>query len=544
MKKIILTTAAFVFLTNFLSAETRTLNLGEFTKIAVHNTFSVILVPSDNHEIVAAENLVLPEKLTLADVVTVKEGTLTITMPSSQRNNRGRNNEPKGDIIVHFKSLNELVLAPAVNVKSEGTIETAQLRLVLSGASNAKLDVVADQITSIVSGASDLTLSGITGNHDLTVSGASSAKVRDLSVQQTSVRLAGASNADVTTQNMTGSVSGPSTLRHNSDAQGNVSRSAGATVTRHSGSVSQNTSQNSSAGMTITEDGITMPGGITITEDGITIPGGITITEDGITMPGVSITERGVVVESTNGAKEFAVSTGTGGIKVTKNSKKSKKFNPVFGFLDLGLNGYEKDFFRGNLPTDYENMRLSLSSSFVLNLNVIQYGIRLGRSDFGIATSLGVGWNNYKFLEKDMIPGKLHSSDAQDRRFVIAPYDGLEARDFRKSRIQSSWLKVPLALQYNQRKGFNASVGIVSSVKLGSSSKQVYTQGSNSGKHRDKTKNDFYLSGFRADAEVRVGYKQVSAFATYSLTKMFVKDKGPDLAMFSFGLSFFPYDAF
>ncbi|MCL2027547.1 MAG: DUF2807 domain-containing protein [Bacteroidales bacterium] len=543
MKKIILTTAAFVFLTNFLSAETRTLNLGEFTKIAVHNTFSVILVPSDNHEIVAAENLVLPEKLTLADVVTVKEGTLTITMPSSQRNNRGRNNEPKGDIIVHFKSLNELVLAPAVNVKSEGTIETAQLRLVLSGASNAKLDVVADQITSIVSGASDLTLSGITGNHDLTVSGASSAKVRDLSVQQTSVRLAGASNADVTTQNMTGSVSGPSTLRHNSDAQGNVSRSAGATVTRHSGSVSQNTSQNSSSGMTITEDGITMPGGITITEDGITIPGGITITEDGITMPGVSITERGVVVESTNGAKEFAVSTGTGGVKVTKNSKKSKKFNPVFGFLDLGLNGYEKDFFRGNLPTDYENMRLSLSSSFVLNLNVIQYGIRLGRSDFGIATSLGVGWNNYKFLEKDMIPGKLHSSDAQDRRFVIAPYDGLEARDFRKSRIQSSWLKVPLALQYNQRKGFNASVGIVSSVKLGSSSKQVYTEGG-SKKQRHKVSDDFYLAGFRADAEVRVGYKQVSAFATYSLTKMFVKDKGPDLAMFSFGLSFFPYDAF
>ena len=257
-----------------------------------------------------------------------------------------------------------------------------------------------------------------------------------------------------------------------------------------------------------------------ITEDGVTV-GNISITEDGVTLGSISITEDGIRRTAPN------------------RTRRPYRYKPAYGFFDFGFNSYGQDMFRHNLPEDYKGMELSQNTSFVMNFNVAQYGFHLTGNQnnaLGLGVGLGLGWNIYRFLEPKMIIGK------EDGLFAINPYEGEQEREFSKSRLQSSWLKAPVYLQYRNRKGFHVAAGVVGNVRLGASSKQVYTYTGRSGKQKDKGKDDFYLNGFRVDTEMRMGYKNVTAFATYSLTDMFLKNRGPELTPFSFGVSLFIYD--
>jgi hypothetical protein len=91
-----------------------------------------------------------------------------------------------------------------------------------------------------------------------------------------------------------------------------------------------------------------------------------------------------------------------------------------------------------------------------------------------------------------------------------------------------------LYLQYAQ-KDFHVTAGVVGNVKLGATSRQKYKTEGGSGK--SGTGGQHWINPFRVDAEVRVGYKNTQVFATYSLTDMFKKDRGPELQTYSFGIS-------
>jgi hypothetical protein len=217
----------------------------------------------------------------------------------------------------------------------------------------------------------------------------------------------------------------------------------------------------------------------------------------------------------------------------TSTKKKGKSiWNPKYGALDLGWSGYGQDFFRNTLPEDYEDMKLKGNTSFAVNLNAFRYAMGIGgrNSNFAVGTGFGIGWNIYKFLEESMIP----MTDRENRQFTIKAFDEPENREFKRSKLQSSWLKVPLYLQYANRKFF-MTAGVVGNVRIGASTKQVFEL--NGSKQRRKTKDNFYLNAFRADAEMRVGYGSTSVFATYSLTPMFLEGKGPELMTYTFGIS-------
>ncbi|MCL2683167.1 MAG: DUF2807 domain-containing protein [Bacteroidales bacterium] len=213
--KHLLFTPLFVLMTGFLTAQDR-IPTADFKEIEVRNAFNVVLVPSNKCEIVIPKDLELPDGLTPKDIVKVSKGTLTIGIPENyRRKNNHRINKKQPLIRVYFKSLESLDLSGAVNAKSEKPIKGSSLTLKLSGASNAKLDVEVTQLMTMLSGASDLTLTGKTNTHKLNISGASKARSKDLQAQQTDVQISGASSARISTRKVKGSVSGASSLRGN-----------------------------------------------------------------------------------------------------------------------------------------------------------------------------------------------------------------------------------------------------------------------------------------------------------------------------------------
>jgi hypothetical protein len=91
-------------------------------------------------------------------------------------------------------------------------------------------------------------------------------------------------------------------------------------------------------------------------------------------------------------------------------------------------------------------------------------------------------------------------------------------------------------VQY-QNKDFSVTAGVVGNVRLGASAKQVFRFEGNNKKQRDVRRDNFYLNGLRLDTELRAAYKQIGVFAAYSLTDMFLNNRGPELNAFSFGLT-------
>ena len=449
MKKLFFTTAMFILFASVSIAQTRTLNLGEFTSIDIRQAFNVQLMQSNRCEIIVPANF-------SDDIFTINDGVLKIWSTNPRTTEQNATTE---QITILFTTLERLVTSGASRVSSEHEITGESIKLELSGASVTTLTLVYDDVSTNVSGAARLTLSGRARQHNLQGSGAAWIRTREFETQETNINLSGASQASLNTRNATGTVTGTSRLIFaNADAQ----------------------------------------------HDLVTVSGTATINNQAVQRAEQRQRQR---------------------------QRDARRFSPAYSGFDFGINSFGQDFFRHSLPTEYKDMELSLHNSFVMNLNISEFGLRLGRSNFGVGAGLGVGWNIYRFLEHDMIPGK----DKSPNRFVINQSTDT-TRNFGKSNLRSSWLRIPAFVQY-QNKDFSVTAGVVGNVRLGASAKQVFRFEGNNKKQRDVRRDNFYLNGLRLDTELRAAYKQIGVFAAYSLTDMFLNNRGPELNAFSFGLT-------
>ncbi len=79
------------------------------------------------------------------------------------------------------------------------------------------------------------------------------------------------------------------------------------------------------------------------------------------------------------------------------------------------------------------------------------------------------------------------------------------------------------------------SVGAIVNYRIDSRLKQKYVL--NDQKLKDVSRGHYQLNPFMVDASVRFGVGDFTAFANYSLTAMFEKNKGPQFTPFSAGIS-------
>lgn len=237
------------------------------------------------------------------------------------------------------------------------------------------------------------------------------------------------------------------------------------------------------------------------------------------------------------GKKEFRVVENDDGVVVfkSKNNEPYEKHHPRFrghlGGLEFGFNGLLTDFFSTSLSPEDSYFDLNTAKSINWNLLLPCVSIPF-TSHFGIASTLGISWNKYRFDGNNSI---VKGEDG-----VIGPYYPEPGITYSKSRLLTTYATLPVILEVqipvaHNHNTINIGGGVIGAVKLGSHTRVVYYT---DGKQKEKHKDDFSLNTFRWGATARVGYEFFQIYGTCYFTSLFEKGKGPELYPFEVGMAF------
>lgn len=225
-------------------------------------------------------------------------------------------------------------------------------------------------------------------------------------------------------------------------------------------------------------------------------------------------------------------------VVIDENGKSTKQKKPTLAKdlnywrgLEVGINGYFTDNNFGiNNDPDNLHMELNYGKSFMMNFNFAEFNANLIGNKFLFTTGLGFRFNRYAFKNTT---STLSYNDTQ----VFPVVDSIKSFD--KNYLNASYLSAPLYLTLvpgkDAKKSFHMSVGAVVNYRIGSRTKQKYML--NDQKLKDVSRGHYHLNPFLVDASVRFGVGDFTAFANYSLTAMFEKNKGPQFYPFSAGVS-------
>jgi hypothetical protein len=173
------------------NAQQRT--VGSFHAIHLSNAFEVFITQGNEETVaVSAANKEDLERIK----TTVENGVLKIRFDEPKKW-LGGNKKLKAYIAV--KNLDELRAGGACEVKIEGSLHTASLKVDLSGASDLKGELnIAGSLNADLSGASDMDITGSAQDVVIGASGASDVKAYDFTTNTCNVDASGASGVRIT----------------------------------------------------------------------------------------------------------------------------------------------------------------------------------------------------------------------------------------------------------------------------------------------------------------------------------------------------------
>jgi uncharacterized protein YdeI (BOF family) len=250
-----------------------------------------------------------------------------------------------------------------------------------------------------------------------------------------------------------------------------------------------------------------------------------------------SVKEMGDETKIKIGKKEFRVVENNDGVVVFKSINKDShkrnydRFKGHLGGFELGFDGYLSDFWSTTLKPEDNYLALNTTKSY--NWSFLLPCVNIGFTrHFGIATTLGIEWNKYRFDGNNSI--------VEDETGVIGPSYPDEGIIYSKSKLVTTYATLPIILEaqiplYNSHRTINIGAGVIGAAKLGAHTKVVYDTG---GKQKEKHKDDFSLNTFRWGATGRIGYEFFQVYGTCYFTPMFESGKGPELYPFEVGIAF------
>ncbi len=204
------------------------------------------------------------------------------------------------------------------------------------------------------------------------------------------------------------------------------------------------------------------------------------------------------------------------------------KENRCWGGIELGIAGYATPSHTLKPAPDFDFLELDYARSVSLNINPLEGKIKLIKKYVALISGIGLGFNSYAF-KKDIVL----DPDAQ----VIAALTD-SAVTYQKNKLKTSWVNVPVMLAFNTsvnpKKSWRLAFGLVGGFKLGSKTKQKYTEGNT--KYKPKIKADYNLLPYHYSARAVVGYGKVNIYASYALSSFFEEDEGPELHPFTVGV--------
>jgi hypothetical protein len=397
------------------------------------------------------------------------------------------------------------------------------LRIIASSASDVRLTVNTNHLTTTAKGSSEVELKGYVSKHVIHATGASEVMARELMTDTTVIRASGASNCFVeAAKSLTYKATGASSIKY-------VGKPESVVIQDKKGE------ENVVILRDADEDA-----SVYHFYDTTNVNLGLFDVEviDGDTTK-VSVGKHQIVVDEEGNVKY---------------RKKYKKFNGHWGGVELGINGYVTPEFNTNYGAEYDYLSLRYEKSIAVNLNIYEQNIPLNKGrNMGLVTGIGLAWNNYRFSQQTFL--------TPDSSEVYGFY--MEDVSVRKTKLTAMYITVPLFFEIQTKntrrwKMFHFGIGGLISARVRTHTKVYFNEAEKEYRLYDprtasyvpgsfvtpeanqrnivKQYNSFYLPPFKFDAMVRVGYSVINVFFTYSLNRMFQQDRGPELYRWTAGI--------
>ncbi|MCX6279238.1 MAG: outer membrane beta-barrel protein [Bacteroidetes bacterium] len=234
-------------------------------------------------------------------------------------------------------------------------------------------------------------------------------------------------------------------------------------------------------------------------------------------------------------------------------SKKNKKYNGHWAGVEIGIGGYVNSGFNMNFSPAYPYMNMNTARSVTVNFNPFELNVNIYKNHIGFTTGLGFQTSNYYFTDNYVMlkdSSSLVAYKVQDSQGNLV--------SLKTNKMVVSYLNLPLFFEYQSNRyrrltSFHITVGVIVGVRIGSYTKQVYSEKSGTyflvdekgnkvatyevDRYIARNSGAYHLSPFKIDAAFRVGWSHLNLFGTYSLTRMFQKNQGPELYPFTVGIT-------
>ncbi len=408
---------------------------------------------------------------------TIQDGILTIKA-------KGSFSHPY-KIYVSGSTLNHIMGSGASKFVTTNVLTADSLSFDISGASDISAHIKTKVVDVLLSGASGVSLDGNTQSLYATVSGASALKAYKLMLPIADVTVSGASSAKVfVTEKISAKATGSSTVKFKGDPK----------------DVSAEASSSSSITKVVDDELSKKTGG----------------DKDSTTF---NFKKRKFVI--INKEKENQSDT-------TTSFMRNNDFHHWAGFA-MGVNGWLSNGSTA-LPKQQEYMRLNYGKSLNFQLNFFERDIHIYKDYVNLVLGLGFEWNHYEFSNRT----KLNA----DSSYTYGIIDSTNAFTYKKNRLKTTFINVPLLVEFNTsknpKKTFHLALGVIGGYKIGSRTRQILEQKSNDIKL--VRKDDYNINPFRVNAHASIGFHDLTVFADYALTDLFEKGKGPALHPFTIGV--------
>lgn len=519
---------SFFILTTFSYAQNVERTVESFTGVRVSSAFNVELVESPLNTVVIEG---VPEQYIDNIILEVKGNILEVYVKGKVKAASDMR------LTINYQTLNSVELSGASSIKSNNSINATSFTIKTSGASSLELDLNAQNVKLTTSGASDLKLSGFAKTFDVSISGASSLNAKYFEVNKVVIDASGASDVDIyAAEEISGIASGASDVNiYGNPPVSNIAKSGASDVSSKDGVV------NISVKSSDTSDDVNVSVGKT----------GVRVGDDESVNVNTANKNVNVVNDTTRvkwGNTQILIIDDNVSIK-----QAPKKRRNHWAGIDLGINGFVNfsgSFDLKNDP-DLENtnpkevtqfMELDYAKSWKLGINFWEHFFKLKEHHVGLVTGLGLEYNNYELKHNVQLIAK-GGSFVYDN---VTPYNEnytwgvIDTNiNYSKNRFKTFYITAPLLLEINtgqhKNKSFHFAAGSIVGYKFTTKMKYKYKEDGDTQKYKDNQ--NFNTNPFKVDLTARIGYGWFTAFATYSLTPLFEKNRGPDLRTFSIGVT-------
>jgi len=443
-------------------------SVGDFTGVKAGDSFKIVLTQSDANTV----KVDAPENVMAQIKTEVKDGILVISSEGNIKTDKDIT------ISIGVKTLSSLDVSGAAEVSSDNQLNCDKLALESSGAGEVRLDVKTTELKANISGAGDVTLKGSAQSLEASVSGAGELKATNLEADKAKIKVSGAGDAKVyAKQSIDAEVSGAGDIIYKGNpVERNVNISG-------AGSVRESKSGNGDETASDTTK--------------------IRLGGKNYMIIGDDDKDRSAEVHN---AKD----------SIHDYNADFKHWNG----LELGANGFMDYKNSLEAPAGASFLELDYAKSYQFGLNLFEKDFHLYKNYVNIVTGLGFNFNHYAFANSVTLN--------PDTNYVWASNDSIR---YRKNKLNVSYVRAPLLLEINTsknpKKNFHIAGGVEFAYRIHAVTKQRFDL--NDRHHRIKQRDDFNLEPFNMNLVARVGYNNVTVYATYGLNRIFKKDQGPQI---------------